>query len=67
MIFDDTFKHTAWNNSNEERTVLYVDFIRPMPAVLMRISKWLTLLINKSPFIRNAYKNLKIEIQNNTI
>ena len=29
----------AWNNSDETRTVLYVDFIRPMPIFLVQISK----------------------------
>lgn len=29
VIFDDTFEHSAWNNSDEERIVLYVDFFEP--------------------------------------
>lgn len=26
VIFDDTFEHSAWNDSDEERIVLYIDF-----------------------------------------
>lgn len=58
VVFDDTFEHFAWNDSNEYRTVLYIDFIRPMPAFLMWISKKMTKVISKSLFIQNAVKNL---------
>lgn len=58
VVFDDTFKHFAWNNSNETRTVLYVDFIRPMPKILRLISKWLTFSIAKSLFVQNAIKKI---------
>jgi beta-hydroxylase len=64
VIFDDTFLHSAWNKSNEERVVLYVDFIRPMKHPLRLVSWWLTVLINKSPFIQNALKNLREELKN---
>jgi len=58
VVFDDTFVHDAWNYSEEERVVLYVDFIRPMPKILMLISKLLTRLISKSPYVKNALINL---------
>lgn len=58
LFFDDTFIHDAWNYTNKGRTVLYIDFIRPMPQPLMYVSKLLTQLISKSPFIQNAIKNL---------
>ena len=28
VIFDDTLLHSAWNDSDEERTILYIDFPR---------------------------------------
>lgn len=28
VIFNDTLEHSAWNNSDEERIILYVDFVR---------------------------------------
>jgi ornithine lipid ester-linked acyl 2-hydroxylase len=59
VIFDDTFQHHAWNHTNEIRTVLYVDFIRPMPWWLTAISKWLTAMISRSLFIQNAIRNLE--------
>lgn len=29
VIFNDTLEHSAWNNSDEERIILYLDFLRP--------------------------------------
>jgi aspartyl/asparaginyl beta-hydroxylase (cupin superfamily) len=29
IIFDDTFPHSAWNDSDEERIILYIDFKIP--------------------------------------
>lgn len=30
VIFDDNLEHSAWNNSDEERIVLYMDVVRPV-------------------------------------
>ncbi|MDP1836022.1 MAG: aspartyl/asparaginyl beta-hydroxylase domain-containing protein [Chlamydiales bacterium] len=27
VVFDDTLEHSAWNNSDQERIILYVDFV----------------------------------------
>lgn len=59
IIFDDTYLHEAWNNSNEERVVLYADFIRPMPRFLISMSKLLTRIISKSPFVQNSITKLE--------
>jgi len=29
VIFDDNLEHSAWNYSDQERIVLYIDFVRP--------------------------------------
>lgn len=59
IVFDDTFLHEAWNHSPQNRVVLYVDFIRPMPLPFVFISKWLTRLMSASPYIQGVLKNLK--------
>ena len=30
LIFDDSFYHAAWNNTDEVRAILFLDFVRPM-------------------------------------
>ena len=32
LIFDDSYVHEAWNKTDETRVVLFVDFLRPLPA-----------------------------------
>ncbi len=33
LVFDDTFEHEVWNDTDEERVVLLFDFDRPMGAL----------------------------------
>lgn len=40
LIFDDTFTHSAWNKSDKDRSVLFVDFIRPLPFPLNILNEW---------------------------
>jgi ornithine lipid ester-linked acyl 2-hydroxylase len=54
LIFDDTYEHEAWNDTEGTRVVLFVDFVRPLrqPA---RLVNWLVLwAIAFSPFIGDA-------------
>jgi aspartyl/asparaginyl beta-hydroxylase (cupin superfamily) len=51
MIFDDTFEHEAWNETEKHRVVLFVDLKRPLrfPAnVLNAVMIWMIAL---SPFV----------------
>jgi hypothetical protein len=33
IFFDDVYKHTAWNRSEHERVILYIDFVVPQRIV----------------------------------
>lgn len=59
LVFDDTFRHDAWNKSDETRVVLFVDFIREMPWVLVKFSEFLIFLLSHSPYVQNML--LKLE------
>jgi beta-hydroxylase len=55
MIFDDTFEHEAWNRTDNQRVVLFVDIMRPMsfPANLLNtVATWAIAL---SPFVLGSY------------
>lgn len=59
LIFDDTYFHEAWNNSDQTRVVLFVDFVRPLrfPASLLN---WFVIqAIKHSPFVGDAVSNYK--------
>jgi ornithine lipid ester-linked acyl 2-hydroxylase len=54
LVFDDTYDHEAWNETDDFRVVLFVDFVRPLrfPASALN---WLVLkAIAFSPFIGDA-------------
>ncbi|CAH9055523.1 hypothetical protein PSECIP111951_01257 [Pseudoalteromonas holothuriae] len=58
LVFDDSFEHSAWNESDKTRTVLFVDFLRPLPFPMDILNKWLVLnIFSQSDFIQNAKKN----------
>jgi aspartyl/asparaginyl beta-hydroxylase (cupin superfamily) len=56
MIFDDTFDHEVWNDTDDTRVVLFVDFLRPMPEPDSRINRAIIRAIGFSPFIQDARK-----------
>lgn len=58
LVFDDTFEHSAWNDSAEPRVVLFVDFLRPLPAPLALMSRGIVRLLRISPFISTIVRRL---------
>ncbi len=57
LIFDDTFNHEVWNDTDETRVVLFVDVIRPLPSPESTINRLIIKGIGVSPFIRDAKRN----------
>jgi ornithine lipid ester-linked acyl 2-hydroxylase len=57
MIFDDTFNHEVWNDTDETRVVLFVDVLRPLPEPEATINRLIVKAIGRSPFIRDAKRN----------
>ena len=59
LIFDDTYRHEAWNDAASTRVVLFVDFLRPLrfPA---NVLNWVVIqAIKHSPFVKDAVANYK--------
>jgi hypothetical protein len=54
LVFDDTFEHEAWNDSDEIRVVLFVDIIRPLPWYLAVPNRACLGAIRRTPFIQRA-------------
>jgi len=57
LIFDDTFNHEVWNDTDETRVVLFVDVMRPLPSPESTINRLIIKAIGVSPFIRDAKRN----------
>jgi beta-hydroxylase len=57
MIFDDTFNHEVWNDTDETRVVLFVDVMRPLPFPESAINEAIVKAIGHSPFVLDAKRN----------
>jgi beta-hydroxylase len=57
MIFDDTYNHEVWNDTDETRVVLFVDVLRPLPFLESLINRAIVKAIGYSPFVLDAKRN----------
>jgi aspartyl/asparaginyl beta-hydroxylase (cupin superfamily) len=57
MVFDDTFNHEVWNDTDETRVVLFVDVMRPLPFPESAINRAIVKAIGLSPFVLDAKRN----------
>ncbi len=57
MVFDDTFNHEVWNDTDETRVVLFVDVLRPLPFPDSLINRLIVKAIAISPFVLDAKRN----------
>ncbi len=59
LIFDDTFPHQAWNDTEEIRVVLFLDFVRPMQFPVSLLNQLMIQLIAWSPYVQSAKANFE--------
>jgi ornithine lipid ester-linked acyl 2-hydroxylase len=57
MIFDDTFRHEAWNHTDGTRVVLFVDVMRPLRFPANILNSVLAWMIAFSPFVIGSMGN----------
>ena len=54
LIFDDTYEHEVWNDTDGERVVLFVDVVRPLRFPMNVVNAVVISAIARSPFIADA-------------
>lgn len=54
LVFDDTYNHQVWNDTEGYRVVLFVDFARPLRWPLAWLNHGLLNLAALAPFLREA-------------
>ena len=54
LVFDDTYQHEAWNDTDETRVVLFVDVVRPLREPMRTFNAAVIWMIGWSPFIQDA-------------
>jgi len=59
LIFDDSHLHEVWNDSTLHRTVLFVDFVRPLFFPLSLLNRIMIWKISTTPFITTAMEQVR--------
>lgn len=59
LVFDDTFNHEVWNDTDGYRVVLFVDFARPLHQPFHWLNERLLHLGALAPFLREAGEKQK--------
>lgn len=57
MVFDDTYDHEVWNNTDRIRVILFMDVIRPMSFPASLINNTIINAIKHTGYIQDAKKN----------
>ena len=56
-VFDDTNEHEVWNDTDEERVVLMIQFRRPLRAPGDQLSRAFLRVLRMTPYVARAYEN----------
>ena len=57
LVFDDTYKHQVWNDTDGTRVVLFLDVRRPLAFPASLLNRAVLGLIRHSPYIQDARRN----------
>jgi beta-hydroxylase len=57
LIFDDTHDHEVWNDTDEERVVLFFDVLRPLPLPFSLVNRAAVWVIGSSEFADEIRRN----------
>jgi aspartyl/asparaginyl beta-hydroxylase (cupin superfamily) len=58
FVFDDTYEHEVWNDTNEERVILLFDFDRPMRFWGRFVTKLFIRIMKLTAFYQEPKKNM---------
>jgi aspartyl/asparaginyl beta-hydroxylase (cupin superfamily) len=54
LVFDDTYEHEAWNDTDGERVVLFLDIKRPLRPPMNAVNSTIIKAVSRSPFVKKA-------------
>lgn len=57
LFFDDTYPHEAWNSTDDDRAVLFLDVVRPMRFPYSWLNQLVIRAIGRSRFVREVRLN----------
>jgi beta-hydroxylase len=59
LLFDDTYEHEVWNDSDKDRVVLFLDILRPLPWPWALGNEMFIKAISLSPLVQDGLANLQ--------
>jgi len=59
IVFDDYYDHEVWNDTDEQRVVLFFDVDRPMRPLGRLANRLMIALIKRSAYVKDAQKKLQ--------
>ncbi len=59
LVFDDTFRHAVWNDTDGIRVVLFIDFERPLRAPYHWLNARILDVISRAPPLTRARRRLE--------
>jgi beta-hydroxylase len=64
VLWDDTYPHKVYNNTNELRVVIYMDVVRPLSWGLNALNRFILMLACNSKIVKDEIKKTEIQIKN---
>lgn len=59
FVFDDTYKHHVWNNTDEERVILIFDFNRPMGLLGRVVNNLVIWIVKQTAFFKEPKRRMQ--------
>lgn len=59
IVFDDTYRHAAFNESDQPRVVLFVDFMRPLRFPVSWINRLFIAVVRRSRYLQEMKQALE--------
>jgi hypothetical protein len=59
FVFDDTYRHHVWNNTDEERVILIFDFNRPMRLWGRMLNQSVIWIVKQTAFFKEPKRRMK--------
>lgn len=59
LVFDDTYEHETWNDTDEARVILLLHILRPLRAPGSWLQALLFMMLRRSSFVRDAARNVR--------
>lgn len=54
LVFDDRHPHSVHNDTDQERVVLFVDVLRPLPPIFHALNRAVLQLVSWSPYVQDG-------------